>query len=869
MPKRILVFALLLVFLLPLSMTSAQNAPRVTLAVIPGFDGRFRDDMWAPLLIRAANDGADVSGRLVVRPETSGNIVNNTYSTPVNLPSGSRQNVLLYIVPSAMGSNLRVELLDSSDTVITSQAATMRSLQPQDQLYVVITSAANGSVDMSGASISGNNAFQANWGVENLPEVSAVLSAVDMLLITDADTALISTRQQQALADWIIGGGHLIVTGGTAWQSTAAGLLDLLPMNPTGSTTVDNLTALADWTGRPDIRRNAFEEAQQGEDPEAAQELPPELAESTVIATGTTTDDAEVLVVGQGGAPLVSRRQYGAGYIDYLAADPNAAPLRNWDGLTNLWFSLRTSVEPRPSWGNGFLQWQYATNAVQIIPGFNLLPSTAALCLFLIAYIALVGPANYLILSRLNRREWAWLTMPILIIAFSALAWLTGFNLRGNEVTLNRISVIQSFPDAPRARVDELTGLLSPRRANYSLAMLDGSALQTIPQTNVITGGGPFTSSNEVIADIQQTDTFRAADVPVDASFIAGFYTRGMIERPDVGGRATIFFDGSGQRSTVVRGAVTNSTDFTLEDAVLLTRGGVERIGDLTPGETQDFEIDISPELAPAASVPDRTTLTTNPYSYYGYYGGSIPYNPERTILEILGEDVYNTTTPYGGYGYYGGPYYGGGTPPSLSEPEVEENNRRRAFLSSFMIDLFGITGRGDEVYLIGWSSRAVLPIELQGAGSRSQDATLYVIKLETERPSASGSVTITPDRFTWVTRSRLNTNVTTPFNISLYSSGEVVFRFTPLPDARLSDVNRMILRLESANYGASEIPIEIWNWRTGQWDEYKLNTMTYTFTDPADYVGPENAVEIRLSSVDAGLTMNIGAITIEQRGRF
>ncbi|MBK8024645.1 MAG: hypothetical protein IPK19_25285 [Chloroflexi bacterium] len=45
---------------------------------------------------------------------------------------------------------------------------------------------------------------------------------------------------------------------------------------------------------------------------------------------------------------------------------------------------------------------------------------------FLALYILLVGPANYFLLSRINRREWAWVTIPILILVFSALAHTLG-----------------------------------------------------------------------------------------------------------------------------------------------------------------------------------------------------------------------------------------------------------------------------------------------------------------------------------------------------------------------------------------------------------------------------------------------------------
>jgi len=60
-----------LLLLLLVNIVHAQ-APVITLTVDAGFDGHFRDSQWMPIEIHASNDGDPASGRLVVRPETSG-----------------------------------------------------------------------------------------------------------------------------------------------------------------------------------------------------------------------------------------------------------------------------------------------------------------------------------------------------------------------------------------------------------------------------------------------------------------------------------------------------------------------------------------------------------------------------------------------------------------------------------------------------------------------------------------------------------------------------------------------------------------------------------------------------------------------------
>ena len=80
------------------------------------------------------------------------------------------------------------------------------------------------------------------------------------------------------------------------------------------------------------------------------------------------------------------------------------------------------------------------TDDSQIVTAVSNLPSLAlpplgGLLGILIGYIALIGPLNYIILRRLDRREWAWITMPILIVGFAVGAYGFGSALRGSSAT--------------------------------------------------------------------------------------------------------------------------------------------------------------------------------------------------------------------------------------------------------------------------------------------------------------------------------------------------------------------------------------------------------------------------------------------------
>ncbi len=805
------------------------QAPIIDLSVRAGYDGRFRESDWLPVVVNVSNQGDPMQGRLVIRPETSGVGITNTFSAPVNLPTGATQTVTLYVTARSFATQIRVELIDDGGVIVAAEPAVIAAIQPMDRLYVVVTESAIGSIDMSGAALGTGSAYQTNWRVEDIPDRASALSAMDVLLMTDADTSALSAPQRQALETWLLSGGHLIVTGGGAWQPTAAGLVDLLPLVPEASETLSDLDVLATWLRASDA----------------------DLTGDTVVATGRLHEDARVLVEREG-LPLLARRAFGSGTVDYLSVDPNAQPLRGWDGMTSLWVTLQTTVEPRVSWGEGFTNWDLAASATEILPGFNLLPDVLPLCGFLGLYIALIGPLNYLLLARLNRRELAWLTIPALIIVFSGLAYILGFNLRGTEATLSRLSVVRAWSEGDQATVEGLVGLLSPRRAQYALTMEDGSALRPIPRVN---RGSLLGTNVQSTVDIAQSDVFTASDFAVDASFIAGFSVSGVIDKPAIGGSASVAYDDElGQQR--VRGSVRNDSDITLETPVLLARGMAFSFEQaLAPGDSAPFDLLLPNNPPPAPLIYTPTSFGLSSY-YYTFYGGAAG---GQTVTDVLGQDD---------------------IPPGVTtDAALEEQRRRRMFLASFITDFYTYTtgnragtvstGRGDDVYLAGWTSTAPLNLSLEGAAWNSEDTTFYLIELEVEHVAPTTTVTITPDQFTWVAEDRLGMGEIAPLNLSLQPGDQATFRFTPLPSAILSTVERLIVRLERTNIGTSGLPVYVYDWLRDEWREVTVDDGVGEIANPAAYLGPENAVLVRVDADAVGGYIRFDRLVVEQQGRF
>ena len=104
----------------PATPISAQRISdeSLTISISAGYDGYFRPNFWTPLHIAVDNQGSDLAGRFVVRPETTGVGIPNMFSVPVELPTGTNQSFFLYIVARGNTSKVRVELLNENNEVI-------------------------------------------------------------------------------------------------------------------------------------------------------------------------------------------------------------------------------------------------------------------------------------------------------------------------------------------------------------------------------------------------------------------------------------------------------------------------------------------------------------------------------------------------------------------------------------------------------------------------------------------------------------------------------------------------------------------------------------------------------------------------------
>jgi hypothetical protein len=527
--------------------TVAAQEGGLTMAVTVGFDGYCREGGWCPVHVVLSNQGADLEGELQVFVPRVGpsDQLPHQYARRVVLPALSRKAYSLIVPSGGQRSELTVRVV-AGNRVLASQTYSLRALDPDDLLVGIVSSDPSALNFLGDLAPPGAEGASAHLALETLPPEPLGWTDLDVLVFNDVDTTDLDTGQRAALATWLSSGGHLIVGGGAGAAQTAAGLTDVLPAAVRGVRTVERLDGLGAYVDAP------------------VASGPYPLAEVELTAGEALVEQSDLI--------LVARRPFGAGAVDLLAFDAGLNAFRQWEANAEFWGLIvepETARRTRPSIANT----QNALNAVGAVPGLKP-PSVLQIVAFLLAYTILIGPVNYLVLRKLDRRELAWFTIPLLVLGFTAFAYASGFQIRGRVPILHRLGVVTVPQGTNTGYATELVGLFSPRRARYDVQAQDaGVRSMTVLYSE---------SSVPSLHVFEEGRTWTLSELRADIGDVQSFLVEGYVETdpPEVDLEVIL-----NSRNTVsVAGTVRNGA-LPLTDAVLLVGRNEHPLGDLEAGE--------------------------------------------------------------------------------------------------------------------------------------------------------------------------------------------------------------------------------------------------------------------------------------------
>ena len=537
--------ASILVLMALLVVPVAAEEGTATLEVAPFFDGAYKAGQWLPVRVTVTNDGPDRNA--IVR---LGGRSGASFDTPIDLPSGARKSLVMYVRPDSFARTLQARVVDGEQELATAEAP-LRSWTSATEVVGLLT-ARPLMLPQPESNSRQIKVVTHPLAAADLPPRAEGLSSFAIILLEGVSPETWTPEQTRALDDWMRGGGQLVI--GLAGDQ-------------------DPSTALPP----------PFQIAAAG--PHA-----PQAVTGTVLASlgAEARIEASPLTPAEGAVvldPLVVQQDRGRGRLTVLGFSLSDPALQGVTTPAAVWSSLLRLREFDPNFPPDMspdeMQSQQLTQALFNLPVLAL-PPLKVLGGLLIAYMIVVGPVLYLVLRRIDRQAWAWGIIPLLTVLFSAGTYGYGLRVRGEDVILNQISIAQ--PAGERARVRTYAGIFSPNTREYDVE-IDGDALPRPLQFDARAWGRETGSGSARGHFVQGSSSIR--DLPVSQWAMTTFAAEGTVP---FGGIETELVLGD----NTIEGTVRNSGSIALRDVAIIQGNRAFPLGNFAPGEEKPVKVDVA-----------------------------------------------------------------------------------------------------------------------------------------------------------------------------------------------------------------------------------------------------------------------------------
>ena len=685
-PRRLFAFGALAGFLLGLTLIPAR-ADDFKISATLGIGGRYRAGTWLPVTVSVLNTGSDaVHGQVQLYDDQMLGDASSLFARPADIAPGptpqtfqvytrsldpDRADVVARLVSGSGDGRVLAQISSLSTT--GRPAFSGSPVADRDPLVVGVSADASAFTFLNGQkwglmhttaglALEPPNVVQTPGGPPamrgqrtnpasvqtaaatpaDLPDKPAGYGGVDAVILrADAPLDSLTEAQTDALKGWVAAGGHLLVCGGA----------DPTPLS------------------------NAF---YNGLLPASLSPATPALGAGGALGLTPKPLPGVRVVASDAGRPTIVAGPFGAGRVTLIAYDTQT--IRGWSSPVQAAFwkqalsgqssSLLRVVASREEGGSRFYGyysgWDQLSDAVMRAPALDA-PGAGVVGLFLLAYVLVLVPINYLVLKRMDKKEWAWVTVPVLVVVFAATTYGVGYAAKGSTVFVNRAAVVETAAGERQAGLYTEIGLFSPHRTSYDMTVADPNALAAIPippdDDNYYGRRGQSSPGSYGRTRFVETsgDT-KMQDAAVNMWAMRAFDVQ---TTTDLGGAVTAalaFTPQTGQ----LRGTLANHTAHDLTECHLCVNGQWQSLNDLPAGGTQAVATVFPAGPFRGAGAQGWSQMPT-------ILGRNDKNDPDSDVRQRMRAALHDFVRDLGNDPTNGQNYGGNYTPPALFQPGAGE----------------------------------------------------------------------------------------------------------------------------------------------------------------------------------------------------
>ncbi|MEA2733644.1 MAG: hypothetical protein QOE14_95 [Humisphaera sp.] len=593
MPRRNVCIALL-AMLISCCCFAAPAFAKVKIDVEVGWENKFRAGKWTPLFITLQDDSprqvvveidCPTDRRYALNVQQGLAIGPQPVIVPLYAPLSYRLDETTVTVRDA-NTGRRLEHLVISDYPAYAGQGGPETVPPAN-LFIVISGSASGERLLQ-SQLRHQNIATGFIAPSRLPITPVGYESIDVLLLNQPDLARLSIEQQGAMADWVRGGGMLVIVPGASPAPPIGPLTEIFPAR---------LGEIRQLDIDPAVIKKAG--------------LPARFGKLTGRDLPDAAADARATPLFDPSGPKALRHWVGMGQVMLLPVDVSTLTFDDQNNALAFWRATLKGLAVVPAEIDNNTRNNYgmsddprrAVAVRQALDWIGDVPGAgnfgfAYVAVVLIAMMLIVGPVDWFVLKWLGKQPWTWVTITGWIGVVTLGSIYIGHIFKSGEVHFRTASLIDEAGGARVAAID-LAGIYSPRTTEYDLEMSPYGWWRTASLINSYGG-------SELLTEIPCHQDYRGnRPLPM----LINVWNVRFIEGQQIGAEPAMV---QAQLTRVpggraISGTITNRAAVPMINIMVRTRDGIAKLyGALEPGATMQ----VAAEL-----VTDRTLAATTQMS--------------------------------------------------------------------------------------------------------------------------------------------------------------------------------------------------------------------------------------------------------------
>ncbi len=397
-----------------------NKAEAYEMKITSGLEGKYRALKYIPVTVEFTSSEKDFNGEVEIRTSGARTSTYDSYSKEISVPQGETGKLTIPIKLLEGSSKITVNLVENGKVLFEKKSLISNGRVSESNLFMGVLTDDQTSLSYTGSVMFDNPNSPGYKGViekvqldeKIIGENNLNIDGLDIILINNYNMSNLKAEQYKALSSWVNKGGTLIIGAGANEGKTISNIDNEFLSIKSRGTKEKNITLVDE--------------------------------NLKLIVSDLEVKDSKIKN-GSDDNPLTYSLKRGKGEIIVTTFDLGLDPLISSKDAGKFFSNIISDSTTKLFENNmngGYMQGYYrASELTRTIP-INEIVGVKSLIIVLSLYAVIVGIILYIVLKKINKRDFAWIVIPVISILFTFIIYFMGSATRVNDIVLNQNNII-------------------------------------------------------------------------------------------------------------------------------------------------------------------------------------------------------------------------------------------------------------------------------------------------------------------------------------------------------------------------------------------------------------------------------------------